>query len=264
MKKENKSKNIHIIVSTKGGCGKTTFSSILSTLLYLENKEKKIQVFELDDNNSTMINSNFLSHSSLRLKDSELALDNIQFNSLSSEDVISIADAGGGNDTRILLQKLPEIDLSGLNYYIPSNDDMDQIGNIKDSIELIRKFDKNGKINLILNRCLSLEKDDIQKQFRNIFGDDELGIKSEIENIQVDSVYFVPNSSIFSILKSHYKVALLDSYLQSVELIINIDTYRQEWIKEGQEIFKANNKKYRFAKMVVELISQLEPLKKAF
>uniref|UniRef100_UPI00396B1FC9 nucleotide-binding protein n=2 Tax=Aliarcobacter TaxID=2321111 RepID=UPI00396B1FC9 len=54
MKKENKS-NIHIVVQTKGGAGKTTFSSILSTLLYLENKENKIQVFELDDNNSTRI-----------------------------------------------------------------------------------------------------------------------------------------------------------------------------------------------------------------
>ena len=45
--------------------------------------------------------------------------------------------------------------------------------------------------------------------------------------------------------------------------IQNIDTYRQEWIKEGQDVFKANNKRYRFAKMVVELIEQLKPIQKA-
>lgn len=225
--------------------------------------KKNIQVFELDDNNSTNINSDFLNHSSLRLKDSEIALDDIQFNALSSEDVISIIDSGGGNDSKLVLQKLQEIDLSGLNYYVPCNDDMEQVQNIKDTIELIRKFDKNGKINLILNRCLNLEKEEIQKQFINIFGNEELEIDSEIENIKVDSIYFVPNSNIFSILKSHYKIALLDSYLQSIDLIENIDLYRQEWIKDGQEKFKKNNKKYRLAKMVVELIEQLKPIQKA-
>lgn len=262
MKKENKS-NIHIVVQTKGGVGKTTFSSVLSTLLYLKNKEKKMQIFELDDNNSTRINSDFLSHSSLKLKDSELALDDIQFNTLSTEDVISIIDSGGGNDSKMVLQKLYEIDLIGLNYYIPLNDDMEQVQNVKYTIELIRKFDKIGKINLVLNRCLNLQEDEIQKQFINIFGNDDLGIDSEIENIKVDSIYFVPNSSIFSILKSHYKVALLDSYLSSLDLVQNIDTYRQEWVKEGQDVFKANNKRYRFAKMVVELIEQLNPIQKA-
>ena len=39
MKKENKSNssNVHVVVNTKGGCGKSTCSSILATLL-TENK----------------------------------------------------------------------------------------------------------------------------------------------------------------------------------------------------------------------------------
>ncbi|MEV9594412.1 hypothetical protein AB0W31_08330 [Aliarcobacter butzleri] len=262
MKKENKS-NVHVVVQTKGGVGKTTFSSVLSTLLYLENKEKKIQVFELDDNNSTRINSDFMSHSSLKLKDSEIALDDIQFNTLSTEDVISITDAGGGNNSRMVLQKFHEIDLTDLNYYIPLTDNMDEIQNVKDTIELIRKFDKNGKINLILNRCFSLDKNEIQKQFINIFGSDDLDIPNQLDNLKVDNIFFVPNSNIFSILKSHYKVSLLDSYLSSIDLIQNIDSYRQQWVTEGQEIFKSNNKKYRFAKLVVELIDQLKPIQKA-
>jgi hypothetical protein len=140
---------------------------------------------------------------------------------------------------------------------------MEQIDNILDTITLIRDFDKSAKINLVLNRCFTLEKEEIQKQFINIFGSEELDIPNRLTDLKVDNIFFIPNSNIFSILKSHYKVSLLDSYLSSIDLIQNIDTYRQEWIKEGQDVFKANNKRYRFAKMVVELINQLEPLKKA-
>lgn len=262
MKKENKL-NIHVTGQTKGGVGKSTVSGIVATLLYLQNQDKKINLFEIDDNNNSTVNSSYINHQSLKLKDSEVVIDDIQFSSLSNGNLVNIVDAGGGNDTKLVLQKLKEIDLSGLNYYIPLNDDMEQVQNLKDTITLIRDFDKSANINLILNRCFSLQKDEIQKQFINIFGSDELDIPNQLNNLKVDNIFFVPNSNIFSILKSHYKVSLLDSYLSSVDLIQNIDTYRQEWIKEGQETFKANNKRYRFAKMVVELIAQLEPLKKA-
>ncbi|CAM4003436.1 hypothetical protein [Arcobacter cloacae] len=264
MKKEEiKKSNIYVIPQTKGGVGKTTISGIVATLLYLQNQNQKINLFEIDDNNVSRVNSNYIDYQSLKLKDSEVVIDDIQFSSLSDSNVTNIIDAGGGNDTKIVLQKLKEIDLAGLNYYIPLNDDMEQVDNVKDTITLIRDFDKSAKINLVLNRCFTLEKEEIQKQFINIFGSEELDIPNRLTDLKVDNIFFVPNSNIFSILKSHYRVSLLDSYLSSIDLVQNIDTYRQEWIKEGQEIFKSNNKRYRFAKMVVELINQLEPLKKA-
>ncbi len=264
MKKEEiKNSNISIVPQTKGGVGKTTISGIIATLLYLQNQNQKINLFEIDDNNKSRVNSNYINHQSLKLKNSEVVIDDIQFSSLSDSNVTNIIDAGGGNDTKLILEEIKEIDLSGLNYYLPLNDDIEQIDNLLDTITLIRDFDKSAKINLVLNRCFTLEKEEIQKQFINIFGNDELDIPNQLDNLKVDNVFFVPNSPIFSILKSHYKVSLLDSYLSSIDLVSNIDTYRQEWIKEGQEIFKANNKRYRFAKMVVELINQLEPLKKA-
>lgn len=264
MKKEEiKKSNIYVIPQTKGGVGKTTISGIVATLLYLQNQNQKINLFEIDDNNVSRVNSNYINHQSLKLKNSEVIIDDIQFTSLADSNISNIIDAGGGNDTKIVLKKVEEIDLTGLNYYIPVNDDMEQADNLLDTITLIRDFDKSGKINLILNRCFNLEKEEIQKQFINIFGSEELDIPNRLTDLKVDNVFFVPNSPIFSILKSHYKVSLLDSYLSSIDLVRNIDTYRQQWIKEGQEIFKANNKKYRFAKMVVELINQLEPIRKS-
>ena len=264
MKKEEiKKSNIIVVPQTKGGVGKTTISMTLATLIHQQNQNQKINLFEIDDNNVTKVNSNYINHQSLKLKNSEVVIDDIQFSSLSDNNVVNIVDAGGGNDTKIVLQKLKEIDLTGLNYYIPVNDDLEQVDNVLDTITLIRDFDKSATINLVLNRCFSLEKEEIKDQFINIFGDDELDIPNRLTDLKVDNIFFVPNSKIFSILKSHYKVSLLDSYISSVDLVQNIDTYRQEWIKEGQEIFKANNKRYRFAKMVVELINQLEPIRKA-
>lgn len=264
MKKEEiKKSNIIVVPQTKGGVGKTTISTILATLIYQQNQNQKINLFEIDDNNVSKVNSNYINHQSLKLKGSEVVIDAIQFSSLSDSNISNIIDAGGGNDSKLVLQELNEIDLTGLNYYVPLNDDIEQVDNLLDTITLIRDFDKSAKINLVLNRCFTLEKEEIQKQFINIFGNDELDIPNQLDNLKVDNVFFVPNSPIFSILKSHYKVSLLDSYLSSIDLVQNIDTYRQEWIKEGQEIFKSNNKRYRFAKMVVELINQLEPIRKS-
>ncbi len=70
------------------------------------------------------------------------------------------------------------------------------------------------------------------------------------------------NAPILSILKNIYQVSLLDFYLDSIDLVKNIDIYRLEWAKEGKEVFIANNKKYRIGKMAVELIENLEPIKK--
>ena len=61
MKKENKS-NIHVMGQTKGGVGKSTVSNIVSTLLYLQNQNQKINLFEIDDNNNSKVNSNYINH----------------------------------------------------------------------------------------------------------------------------------------------------------------------------------------------------------
>ncbi|MFY9085563.1 hypothetical protein [Aliarcobacter cryaerophilus] len=265
MEKENKSNssNVHIICMTKGGVGKTTFSSVLSTLLYLNNPEKKINIFEIDDSNETKVKSSFINHESLKLKNSEMVIDEIQYHSLSDSNLINIIDIGGGGDTNIVLSKLKEIELKNSNYYLPLGTDIDQCKNIQDTLNLILDFDKGANINLVLNKCKIMHEVDIQKQFINIFGDPDIDVPSQLHNFKVNSILFVPETNVFTLLKSHYKVALLDSFLASKDLIDNIVQYHQTWRQQGgTELFKANNGRLRFAKMVVELINHLEPIKK--
>ena len=250
------------MVNTKGGCGKSTCSSILATLLYLNNPNKKINLFELDDNNETKVDSKYIDSSSLTLKHTETIIDNINFNQLIDPDYISVLDSGGSGDSVIILNKLKEIDMVGNNFYIPINDDMEQFKNLFETVQFIRSFDCSAKITVILNRCITLEKKDVEKQFLVVFGSEELEIKNRLNHLKVDEVCFVPNAPILSILKNHYQISLLDFYLDSIDLVKNIDIYRLEWAKEGKEVFIANNKKYRIGKMAVELIENLEPIKK--
>ena len=114
MKKENLT-NVHIVCMTKGGVGKSTFTSPLSTMLYLNNPEKKINIFELDDfNEAEKVKSSFINHQTLKLKSTEIIIDEVQYHSLSDSSLINIIDAGGGADTKIVLAKLKEIELKSI------------------------------------------------------------------------------------------------------------------------------------------------------
>ncbi|MCT7484922.1 hypothetical protein N5T98_02220 [Aliarcobacter cryaerophilus] len=267
MKKENKSNssNVHISCMSKGGVGKTTFTSPLSTMLYLNNPEKQINIFELDDfNEAEKVKSSFINHQTLKLKSTEIIIDEVQYHSLSDSSLINIIDVGGGVSTKVVLGKLKEIELKNSNYYLPLCTDIDQIKNIKDTINLILEFDKYANINLVLNKCKKMDKDVIEEQFLNIYGDPDFDVPCQLDNLKVNNIFFVPETNVFTLLKSHYKVALLDSYLSSKDLIENIVQYHQEWRqKGGVELFKANNKRLRFAKMVIKLIDDLEPIRKA-
>ena len=118
-----------LIISGPSGCGKSTCSSILATLLYLNNPNKKINLFELDDNNETKVDSKYIDSSSLTLKHTETVIDNINFNQLIDPDYLSVLDSGGSNDSVMILNKLKEIDMVGNNFYIPINDDLEQFKN---------------------------------------------------------------------------------------------------------------------------------------
>lgn len=255
--------NTHVVCSTKGGVGKTITGSMILPLL-LHSEDKQISVYEIDDNNKITISSNFIQFKSIQIKDSEDVLDQVYFDSFSQDkNKINVIDAGGGNDTIKVLGSLAQNDMTGLNYYIPLNDDFDQVENVKNTIEIIKSFDLNPTINLILNRCISMEQREIQKQFSSIFGDHEIGLLSRYEQLEFDNIFFVPNTNIFSLLKSHYQTALLDSYLNAKELIENKHKYHMEWHQKGEEVFKKNMNMFRFAKRVEQLVQDLQIIKKS-
>jgi MinD-like ATPase involved in chromosome partitioning or flagellar assembly len=257
----NTIKTTHIIAQTKGGVGKTIFSTIIATLLH--EKDKTLNVYEIDDNNNSEFKSNIINYKSIQIKESEDLLDEVYFDTFSEDaNIINLIDCGGGNDTKSILNKLSENDMIGNNYYIPIFDDIDHINNAVDTIKLIRAFDKEANVNLIFNRCFSTEQKDIEAQFIGVFGSEEYEIESRVKELDYDNIFFIPNTNIFSILKAK-KISLLDTYLHAIDLVANKHEYQRRWQQEGKESFSRKMKMFRLGKRVIELIEDVTPLKKA-
>ena len=109
------------------------------------NPDKKITVWEIDNNNKSNkhISSKYLKYESIKLDKSEMAINDIEFSNLTDPNTIHVVDTGGSDDATKILAHLKQVELTGLQYIIPTNEDMDQIDNIITIIDIIRQQDKN-------------------------------------------------------------------------------------------------------------------------
>ncbi|MBU0626057.1 ParA family protein [Patescibacteria group bacterium] len=135
-------KNIAII-NTKGGVGKSTLAyHILPYLL----KDKLFQLIEIDDNNQTIdsyTNSELLNNKikSVKIDQGTEALETLVVESMFDNDLITIIDAGGGNDSRIVIQSLIDHNLaSDTLFVIPYVPDFSQLHNLFETIELVQNY----------------------------------------------------------------------------------------------------------------------------
>jgi hypothetical protein len=249
-----------VVVNTKGGVGKSMIASQVLPILFKE-QNKKIKVYELDDNNKTFYKNSKIEFSTLVTKRTEDVIDEVYFDLESGEDIINIIDAGGGNDTKIVLDNIQKVELKNLTYFVPTNDDFEQFENTKATIELIRSFDDNAKIYLIFNRVISFELKEIKKQYVAYFGNEEWGIKGHFEEIAnkiEENFLMIQNTQIFALLKNFYNTTLFDFYFENKDLIENFEDYKKEWIKKGREYFKKQMSYFRFAKDVFNLIDYID------
>jgi len=244
---------IKVVANTKGGVGKSVISSMVMPFVC---KTEDIVIHEFDDNNITKITNTSLKFENVKASKSDSKIDDILFDKLMDKKVSHIIDCGGGNDTIKVLDFLKESDLTGLEYYIPANDDIEQVKNVLDTIKEIKKRDNQAKINLVLNRCNILDEDDIEKQFVGIFGNEAYGIGGVIDILlkDVENIYFIKNTPIFGILKNIYNTTLYDSYNEAKEIEKDIDKYKEEWAKLGKNGFRKKMKFYKFLKDVIKFV----------
>jgi hypothetical protein len=177
MKKTNETKiPVYVVVSDKAGTGKSTIAGhSLPVILNLKYPDKKINVYEFDNSNTTKyINSTLVNFRSLKNKDEESkqAIYSIDFDALTNPDTISIIDVAGSGEAYEVLERLQVVGLNGLTYIVPMCKDYEQLFNTHNTIKGIKKYDPTGNINLILNKCSSLDVNTIKKEFIAIFGDE--------------------------------------------------------------------------------------------
>lgn len=230
-------KNVYVVVSTKGGEGKTFLSLQILPILFLD---KNINIFEVDNNNNSqkMIeNSQKISFKSFKIDDGLDAIDEIEFNNmLSQDDSINIIDAGGGDDTVKLLQILKEKELFGLTYIIPLSNNISNVDNALQTINTISDFDEDAKINLILNKCPSFDFEDIKLKFKSFFGSESFGLPSRYEEFQdkIQNLNYVTETDLPDIISSKHQYSLVDAYIKAKIIMENFDEVKAEWAKKGK------------------------------
>ncbi len=237
--------NIIVVCNTKGGEGKSMVSIQKLPLLFID---KNIFIFEVDNNNNSkklIDNSEKIKFKTFRVNDGLDALDEVEFNTLTSkDDCINIIDCGGGDDTLKVLNILNEKELKGLTYVVPITNSISNVDNAIQTIDAILEFDEIANINLVLNRCPAYDFIAIKEKFKALFGNDEFNLPSRVEEFQnkVKNINYILETDLPDIISSKHQYSLLDAYLKAKLIIENIDSIEASWLEEGKDIFLKNKK----------------------
>lgn len=167
--------NTFVVCSLKGGVGTTTLSEILATLLHKEDRTLTIyhpDSFNVIDDEQQNFELVHIGTKSIQLQNfgKKISSEYIDFLFKKTRN-INIVDIN--KDAFELLEELG----MGVNYYIPLTDNAIEVDLAIKTIEIIEEFSIDPKIYLILNKCNSLNKNEIKKQFIGLFGDKKIGIK---------------------------------------------------------------------------------------
>ena len=244
----------YLILNTKGGTGKSTFSTQILPLILNDN----ILVLEADNNNKTILNNSFIQIKNLFASDDENLISELIFN---DENDILI-DAGGGDDSRKVVEILAKNEVDIDYFFIPISNDFETVKNLIDTVNLIKSNFKEPKIILVLNKVNNLNK--LQEEFLFIFGKQELGIKNLLKTDLKDTfknVVVIPQNNLISYIKNAFGQTLKD-FLKSLKELeqIPLSELQKKWVTVCRENFKKEEeqkecfkKKYQNYKLFREI-----------
>jgi len=248
---------IKVVANSKGGVGKTIVSTMILPLVFF-NDEKNVNIYEIDDNNTTskIITNSKVNFKSFKLDKAEDAIIDVQFDMES----VNIVDCGGGHDTFVVLDQLSRLGLQDdeLEFYIPTNNDIEQFDNMLDTIAYIQKLFKDSKIYIVFNRVSKLEN--LKDEFIAFFGSEKYGISgryNELEQFNIANTYIIEENILYSILKNIKNTTLLDAYTDAKYLVENFAQLRIKWKQQGKEVFEKNLRIFAFAKDIVNLANPI-------
>ncbi len=252
-----------VVANTKGGVGKTIISHHVLPTLFVED-DVEINVFEIDDNNRSVINDNSkrVKYKSIRINEMEDDVDKVKMDDLfTSDKVVNIIDCGGGNDTIAILNHLAKSNMDNVIYIIPVNSDIEQVDNVIKTADLIKSYSQNAKIILIFNRAKDLSN--YKEQFAGFFGSHVYDVAGRMEEVKdkIDDFFVLRETILYNIIKNVYKTTFaeeLPSYKYTVE---NSKKLERNWAKKGMEYFKTKMKFFRLSKDALALLNEVKPLK---
>jgi len=195
----------HIVVSTKGGVGKSTLAKEVVATSVFASSGKKVRLVEIDDHNkSAEIISGVVSLESFSVSAGIEETQKALFEVFNDEDVV--LDAGGGNDTNILLDSISGLGISDkCVFYIPVLKNKSGMKNLLDVYHRIRSK-SSSRIIIILNQSKSYDNASLKSEFAYFFGDISLNITGAFSDIYLDEnlgVATIHDTNVFDLAESY-------------------------------------------------------------
>lgn len=247
-----------VVCNTKGGPGKTVTACHILPLLSGKPADQ-IRIYEIDNANNS---EGILKNSDIKIKsfsteDTDAVLSKALYaEALSKSELLNIFDVGAGLESlRATLVAMSETEEMNPMFVIPTNEDPDQMENIKSTLKLIRSVYPKAKVMIALNKATGMDKDEMQDQFVFFFGSDKLKIDGIYNEIQKDiaHVFSFPHSPMVALAKGYYKQSFCDIYHGYLDTKANYATLKEEWVKSGEEGFEKSMKIYQQGKRIAKL-----------
>jgi len=215
-----------LVISTKGGVGKSTLSmQLVAPYLYEKNHSQAIKYYECDDTNrdinsygaTSLIERNLVSVMSPMLRE--------QIFDITMQDESICIDVGGNNTAKKLIDALDES--GGLAFIdlilIPTLDGEQDMLNALDTYKYLKEIDEDLKIIFVLNRLKS--RDFIKEQFDHFFGDSRgvftnfLSAKNQITQDELENYIAFDDSDVIRYSRrfglSVYEIAKIEKEYMS-------------------------------------------------
>lgn len=161
-----------LIISTKGGVGKSTIAmQLITPYLYEKNSKRAIKYYECDDTNKDINSYGATKLIKRGLVNIESPMLREQLLQIVSQDEFICIDVGGNNTAKIIIDtfensgSLGFVDL----VVIPILDGEQDMLNAIHTYERLKKIDKTTKIMFVLNRVKDISF--VKLQFDHYFGD---------------------------------------------------------------------------------------------
>jgi len=235
---ENKVKELagmmYIVVSTKGGVGKSTIATQVVAPLVYDITNEPVKVLEVDNNNvSDTLDSAIVKVSSFTVADGIFETQKSLFEVFNNKQVV--IDGGGGDDTNKLIESVTNLNIDDkCTFFIPVLKNKNGMKNLIDTYRKIRE-NSSSKIVVVLNQANSSIAKDLEKEFCYFFGNEKLSITGAFSEMYEDAnieVVSVQDTNVFDLAEDYQ----LTAYEIALE---NIDTgsYLAEKNKEGYDAF---------------------------
>jgi len=251
-----------LVANTKGGVGKSFVSTQILPLAF--SADKQINIFELDNNNKTTLNSKVLNFKNLNIDNIDEILMDVAF----ADKTTNIIDAGGGDDTKAVLNALAENAVNVDYFIVPIVRDFEVIKNLKDTLNLIRNKFENPNIYVLLNK--TNETEPLEQQFMYLFGNKEYEVEGIVEKLGDVTLIPVKNYNEIDIVKNIYKTTAKDVAQEGKEIVDNLKQYQSQWYNEAKKLKDSAEQKKYFAKkmafyrLIKKMINIQESVKNAF